>query len=78
MGHSVARRVHGLFGELSNVQTLAEEKGKGCNAVKSAPSSHLWTTVHAAAAARNATAAAAAATNQDYPLLYCVYFSTTT
>ena len=37
MGHPVEYMVC----LVSNVQTLAEEKGKGCNAVKSAPSSHL-------------------------------------
>ena len=47
MGHPVEYMVC----LVSNVQTLAEEKGKGCNAVKSAPSSHLWTTATAAAAA---------------------------
>ena len=55
MGHSVAEYMVCL---VSNVQTLAEEKGKGCNAVKSAPSSHLWTTV--CGRCRRKTAAAAA------------------
>ena len=44
MGHSVEEYMVCL---VSNVQTLAEEKGKGCNAVKSAPSSHLWTVLAA-------------------------------